>query len=250
MSDSLRPHGLQHTRLPFTIFRSLLKLMSIELVMPSNHFILYHPPPCPPALSLSSIRVFTTESDLHIRWPKHWSFSFSISPSSKYSGLISFRMDWFDLLHRIHSLIKLNSRSWNQEMNCHSWAACLSLDLDCSKDDQPWSPLSSPFLSVLQTTSQLLTFLFHISVSVHIALCLTIIETSLLPTLKILNSSLYHMQGPLYCGSNLYSSYLSCIYTLSTNRWLPAPPRCPASSHCFHCLEMLSQWQATQVAQW
>ena len=111
MSHSLQPHGLQHARLPFTIFRSLLKLMSIELVMPSNHFILYHPPPSPPALSLSSIRVFTSESDLHIRWPKHWSFSFSISPSSEYSGLISFRMDWFDLPHRIHSLIKLNSRS-------------------------------------------------------------------------------------------------------------------------------------------
>ena len=218
--------------------------------MPSNHFILYHPPPSPPALSLSSIRVFTSESDLHIRWPKHWSFSFSISPSSEYSGLISFRMDWFDLPHRIHCLIKLNSRSWNQEMNCHSWAACLSLDLDRNKDDQPRSPLSSPFLSVLQTTSQLLTFLFHISVSVHIALCLTIIETSLLPTLKILNSSLYHMQGPLYCGCNLCSSYPFCICTLPTNRWLPAPPRCPASSHCFLCPEMLSQRRATRVAQW
>ena len=88
---------------------------------------------------------------------KHWSFSFSISPSSEYSGLISFRTDWFDLLYRIHSLIKLNSRSWNQEMNCHSGAACLSLDLDRNKDDQPWSPLSSPFLSVLQTASQLLS---------------------------------------------------------------------------------------------
>ena len=83
--------------LPFTILWSLLKLISIELVMPSNHLILY----CP-LLFLASIfpssRVFSNESALHIRWPKYWIFSFSISPSNEYSGLISFRMDWFDLL--------------------------------------------------------------------------------------------------------------------------------------------------------
>ena len=77
--------------------RSLLKLMSIELVMLSNHLIL-----CCPLLLLPSIfpsiRVFTNESVLCIRWPKYWSFSFSISPSSEYSGLISFRIDWLDLL--------------------------------------------------------------------------------------------------------------------------------------------------------
>ena len=76
---------------------SLLKLMSIESVMPSNHLIL-----CRPLLLLSSIfpniRVFSNESVLHIRWPKYWSFSFNISPSNVYSGLISFRMDWLDLL--------------------------------------------------------------------------------------------------------------------------------------------------------
>ena len=76
--------------------QSLLKLMSIESVIPSNHLIL-----CCPLLLLPSvfpsIRVFSNESVLHIRWPKYWSFSFSISPSSEYSGLISFRMDWFDL---------------------------------------------------------------------------------------------------------------------------------------------------------
>ena len=76
---------------------SLLKLMSIESVMPSNHLILCHPL----LLLLSifpSIRVFSSESVLCIRWPKYWSFSFSISPSNEYSGLISFRMDWLDLL--------------------------------------------------------------------------------------------------------------------------------------------------------
>ena len=99
MSDSLRPHGLQHSRLSLSItnFRSLLKLMSIELVMPSNHLIL-----CCPLLLLPSIfpsiRVFSNESALHIRWPMYCSFSFSISPSNEYSGLISFRIDRFDLL--------------------------------------------------------------------------------------------------------------------------------------------------------
>ena len=82
--------------LSFTISWSLLKLMSIELVMPSNHLIF-----CCPLLLLSSIfpsiRVFSSDLALHIRWPKYWSFSFSISPTNEYSGLISFRIDWFDL---------------------------------------------------------------------------------------------------------------------------------------------------------
>ena len=97
MSDSLQPHGLQHqAALSITNSRSLLKLMSIKSVMPSNHLILYHPLLLPSIFP--SIRVFPNESGLHIRWPKYWSFSFSISPSNEYSGLISFRMDWFDLL--------------------------------------------------------------------------------------------------------------------------------------------------------
>ena len=83
--------------LSITDSRSLLKLMSIESVMPSNHLIL-----CQPLLLLPSvfpsIRVFSSESVLLIRWPKYWSFSFSISPSNDYSGLISFRIDWFNLL--------------------------------------------------------------------------------------------------------------------------------------------------------
>ena len=83
--------------LSITNSHSLLKLVSIELVMPSNHLILRHPLLLPPS-NFPSIRVFSNESVLHIRWPKYWSFSFSISPSSEYSGLISFRMDWLDLL--------------------------------------------------------------------------------------------------------------------------------------------------------
>ena len=76
---------------------SLLKLMSIELVMPSNHLILYHPLLFLPSI-FPSIRVFSNESVLHIKWPKYWSFDFNISPSKEYSGLISFSMDWLDLL--------------------------------------------------------------------------------------------------------------------------------------------------------
>ena len=83
--------------LPITNSWSLLKLMSIESVMPSSHLILCHPllflPPIPP-----SIKVFSNESTLCMRWPKYWSFSFSISPSNEHPGLISFRMDWLDLL--------------------------------------------------------------------------------------------------------------------------------------------------------
>ena len=79
------------------LFRSSLKLMSIELVMPSNHLILCGTLLLPPSV-FPSIRVFSNELVLRIRWPKYWSFSFSISHSNEYSGLISFRFDWFDLL--------------------------------------------------------------------------------------------------------------------------------------------------------
>ena len=83
--------------LSITNSRSLLKLTYIESVMPSKHLILYHPLLLLPSI-FPSIRVFSNESVLHIRWPKYWSFSFSLSPSNEYSGLISFRMDWLGLL--------------------------------------------------------------------------------------------------------------------------------------------------------
>ena len=114
-SNSLRSHELQHTRLPCPSpnFQSLLKLMSIESVMPSNHLILCRPLLLPPSI-FPSIRGFSNESVLHIRWPKYWSFSFSISPYNEYSGLISFRMDWFDLLAvqgTLKSLLQHNSKA-------------------------------------------------------------------------------------------------------------------------------------------
>ena len=94
------PNGMQHTRLPslsFTVSWSLLKFMSIESVMPSNHLILCHPLLILPSV-FPSIRAFSSELALCIRWPKYYSFSFRISPSNEYSGLITFRIDWFDSL--------------------------------------------------------------------------------------------------------------------------------------------------------
>ena len=85
------------TSLSITNSRSLFKFMSIEAAIPSNHLILCCPLLLPPSI-FPSIRVLSSDSVLHIRWPKYWSFSFSISPSNEYSGLISFRMDWLDLL--------------------------------------------------------------------------------------------------------------------------------------------------------
>ena len=89
--------------LSFTISWNLLKRMSTESVIPSNHLVICHPLLFPPSI-IPSIRVFSNDSVLRIRWAKYWSFSFSVSPSSEYSELISFRMDWFDLLivQRIH----------------------------------------------------------------------------------------------------------------------------------------------------
>ena len=99
MSDSLWPHGTaaRQASLSITNSRSLLKLMSIALVMPTNRVILSHPLLLLPSI-FPSIRVFSNESFLCIRWPKYWRFNFSISPSNEYSWLISFRMDWLDLL--------------------------------------------------------------------------------------------------------------------------------------------------------
>ena len=104
MSNSLWPHGLRHTSpsLSFTAFWGFLslegtkKFMSIQSAMLSNHLILCHPLLLPSIFP--SIKAFSSESDLCIRWPKYWSFSFSISPSSQYSGMIFFRIDWFDIL--------------------------------------------------------------------------------------------------------------------------------------------------------
>ena len=128
VSDSATPWTAAHqASLSITNSRNLLKLMAIELVMPSSHLILCNPLLLPSIFP--SIRVFSNESVLCIRWPKYWSFSFCISPSSDYSGLISFRMDWLDLLSvqpTWHRLPGTNSgvRSWCTDLGfvdlfCH-----------------------------------------------------------------------------------------------------------------------------------
>ena len=107
--------------------QSLLKLMSTESVMPSNHLILCHPllllPPIPP-----SIRIYSSESTLRMRWPKYWSFSFSISPSSEYEGLTSFMLDWLDLL-KVQGILKSLLHTWdfpgkNTGVGCHCPLQC------------------------------------------------------------------------------------------------------------------------------
>ena len=119
VSDSVQPHGLQQSRqsLSFTISGSVLKLMSGDSVMPSNHLI--H---CSPLLLLPSIfpsiRVFSNDLVLHIRWPKYWSFSFRISPSNEYSELISFRTGWFDLLAVQGTLESLLQNHSSDYMHC------------------------------------------------------------------------------------------------------------------------------------
>ena len=129
LSDSLWPHGLQHARPPsITNSQSWLKLMSIESVMPSNHLILCHSLLLPPSI-FSSIRVFSNESALRIRWPKYWSFSFNISPSSEHPGLISFRMNWLDLLAiqgTLRSLLQHHS-SKASILRCSAFLLCPSL---------------------------------------------------------------------------------------------------------------------------
>ena len=111
MSNTLIPGTVAwQAPLSSTIFRSLLKLMSIELVIPSNHLILCHPLLLPSIFP--SIRVFSSELAFLIRWPKYWSLSFSISPSNDYLGLISFRMDWLDLLAgTLKSLLPYSSKA-------------------------------------------------------------------------------------------------------------------------------------------
>ena len=112
MSDSLLPHGLQLSRPPCpSPTPGACSNSSIESVMPSNHLILCRPLLLPPSI-FHSIRVFFNESVLHIRWPKYWSFNFSISSCNEYSGLISFRIDWLDLLvvqRTLKSLLQYHS---------------------------------------------------------------------------------------------------------------------------------------------
>ena len=114
--------------LSFTFSQSSLKLMSIESVMPSNHLILCHPLLLLPSI-FPSIRVFSNESALCIKWPKYWSFSFYISPSNEHSGLISFRMDWLDLLAVQRTLKSLLQHHSSKASVC--WRDGIPLQYSC-----------------------------------------------------------------------------------------------------------------------
>ena len=119
--------------LSFTISWSLLKLMSIKLVMPSNHFILCHPILLLPSI-FPSIRVFSNESVLCNKGPKYWSFSFSISPSNEYSGLTSFRIDWLDLPAVQGTFKRVFSNTTFKSINCA--VACTTCFYSNSKEGQ------------------------------------------------------------------------------------------------------------------
>ena len=161
VSSCLWPHGLQHPRplCPSPTPWSLLKLMPIESVMPFNHLILCHPLLLLPSI-IPSIRVCSSESVLLIRWPKYWSFSFSIIPSKEIPGLISFRMDWLEK-QRLYSAHKglssqgyhfYSSRVWILELDCEEgWAPEELMLLNCGVGEDSWEFLglqrepTSPF---------------------------------------------------------------------------------------------------------
>ena len=138
VSDSATPWiTARQASLSITNSQSSLKLMSIESMMPSSQLILCRPllllPPIPP-----SIRVFSNESTLRIRWPKYWSFSFSISPSNEHPGLISFRMDWLDLL-----AVQGTLKSLLQNHSSKAWIFSAQLSLQSNSHIHTW-PLEKP----------------------------------------------------------------------------------------------------------
>ena len=164
MSVSLWPHGLQHTRLPCSSPAHIVysNSWSIESVMPSNHLILCHPLLLPASI-FPSIRVFSNESVLHIRWTKYWSFSFNISPSNECSGPISFRMDWLDLL-AVHGTLKSQGEgSWSLFIIPNSVqgfpGGSVSKESTCSMGDLGWIlGWEDPLEEGMETSSSVLTW--------------------------------------------------------------------------------------------
>ena len=126
--------------LSITSFWSLLKLMSIESVMPSNHLILCHPLLLPPSI-FPNIRVSYSESVLRIRWPEYWSFSFNISPSNEYSGLIPFRMDWLDLL-AVQGTLKSLLQRYSSKTSIVLCSAFFRVQLSHPYQRRKWHPTS------------------------------------------------------------------------------------------------------------
>ena len=143
--------------LSITNSQSLLKHMYIELVMPSNHLILCHPLLLPPSI-FSSIRVFSNESALRIRWPKYWSFSFNISPSSEHPWLISFRMDWLDLL-AVPGTLKSLLQHHSSKASILSASLCLLVGafnpFTFKVITDEWIQKQDPYICCLQETHRL-----------------------------------------------------------------------------------------------
>ena len=142
----------------FTVSWSFLKLMSIELVMPSHHLILYHPLLLLPSI-FPRIRVFSNESVPRIRWPKYWSFSLSISPSNEYSLLISFRIDWFDLL-AVQPAFQFCT---NQPNDCPEWLCHFMFPpamYPAALHLHQHLILSLPFISAILKSSNIFWFYF------------------------------------------------------------------------------------------
>ena len=137
MSNTLRPHQLHQASLSITNSQRLLKLMSIKSVMPSNHLILCRPLLLLPSI-FPSIRAFSNESVLRIRWPKYWSFSFSISPSSEYSGLTSFRIDLFGLL-AVQGILK--NTYWSASNYQSTWLNVVATPVLVTTQEKPDSCL-------------------------------------------------------------------------------------------------------------
>ena len=192
--------------LSFTISRSLLRLMSIESVMPSNHLILCHPLLLLPSI-FPSIRVFSNELVLHIRSPKCWSFSFSISPSSEYSGLISFRIDWFDLLAARGTLKSLLQVTL-------TLPKCLVLS---------FLPHHEPRLSSLLVEVHTLSFSLGGSLS------------RIPKSLEILPFFLYHMFIFLYF---LLVSYPQSLHLQNPNSWMAGSSGCRVGPVFFDFLHL------------
>ena len=163
MSSSLQPHGLQHPRVssPSLSPKSLLKFMSIELVMLSNHLIL-----CRPLLLLPlvypSIRVYSNKLAVCVRWPNCWSFSFSISPFSEYSGLISFSIDWFDLL-----VVQGTLKSLLQHHNSKASVLCHSAFFMVQHSHLYMTTGKTVALSMWTFVSKVISLLFYIILVGH-----------------------------------------------------------------------------------
>ena len=227
--------------LSITNSRSLLKLMSIESVMPSNHLILCHPLLLPPSI-FPSIRVFSNESVFHMRWPKYWSLSFSISPSNEYIGLISFRMDWLDLL-AVQGTLKSLLQYHSSKASVH-WCSAFFMD-QLSIHTYIRYPYMTTGKTITMTrrtsVGKLMSLLFNMlsrlvtaflprCMRVCVCVCVKVAQSR--PTLF---ESMGSQPGLPHCRWILYqrSKCLLISWLQSPSAVILEPKK--IKSHCFHC---------------